>query len=314
MEKRVCITGAAGNLGNITSIHLLEHSNYALNLMTHNKDVVKKLRESERTDIYKCDLGIKSTLEACLKGVDEVVHFAGVLFMGRPEQFLPTTNTVYFKNLVEVAKEQGVKRIILISFPHVEGPTNVDHPSTNVTNNSPISTHARTRLEEEKILLQEYPDSVILRVGMVYGNGILMPDVAKWFAKRWLLGVWKEPTQIHLISRDDFVEVVKCAIENHNASGIYNVGDDGIQTLQEYLDLACIQWNCKKPWRMPIGLIYLAAWNFELISRITGWRSPLTKDFIDIGRVSYYGDTSRMKSELMPELKYPTMNDGIEIF
>lgn len=40
--------------------------------------------------------------------------------------------------------------------------------------------------------------------------------------------------------------------------------------------------------------------------------SPLTKDFIDIGRVSYYGDTSRFRKELLPVLNYPTINDGIK--
>ena len=66
-----------------------------------------------------------------------------------------------------------------------------------------------------------------------------MPDVARWFGKRWLLGVWKEPTTIHLISQDDFCEAVKMACINEQATGTYNIGDDGVQTLQEYLDFAC---------------------------------------------------------------------------
>jgi len=30
--------------------------------------------------------------------------------------------------------------------------------------------------------------------------------------------------------------------------------------------------------------------------------------------VSYYGDTSRMRLELLPELKYPTFRDGLDTF
>ena len=111
----------------------------------------------------------------------------------------------------------------------------------------PISVHAKTRLEEEKYLMENYQSPVSLRVGMVYGKGILMVDAARWFAKRRLLGVWKEPTQIHLISKIDFCMAVRAAIENKDALGIYHIGDDDRITLQEFLNRACEQWNLKKP-------------------------------------------------------------------
>jgi len=53
---------------------------------------------------------------------------------------------------------------------------------------------------------------------------------------------------------------------------------------------------------------------FELSSKLFGTHSYLTKDFVDIGKVAYYGDTRRMKQELLSELKYPTMKEGAEIF
>jgi hypothetical protein len=51
---------------------------------------------------------------------------------------------------------------------------------------------------------------------------------------------------------------------------------------------------------------------FEMISLIFRSKAPLTRDFIDIGRVSYYGNTERMRRELLPKLQYPTLNDGRE--
>ena len=62
---------------------------------------------------------------------------------------------------------------------------------------------------------------------------------------------------------------------------------------------------------MPLWLIYTAAELCEIYSRITGSISPLTRDFIDIGRVSYYGDTERMRKDLLPVLKYRTITDGL---
>ena len=172
--------------------------------------------------------------------------------------------------------------------------------------------HAKTRLEEEKHLVKEIENPILLRVGMVYGKGILMIDAAKWFAKRKLLGVWKEPTEIHLISKTDFCRTVVAAIRKEDAAGFYHIGDEGNDTLQSFLDFACDVWGYRKPWRMPLRLIYFASEIFEIVSKVLGTRSPLTRDFIDIGRVSYYGETSRFRSELLPELTYRNVYEGIE--
>ena len=138
-----------------------------------------------------------------------------------------------------------------------------------------------------------------------------MIEAARWLAKRRLLGVWKERTQIHLISKDDFCAACTAAITSATASGIYHIGDEGNVSLQEFLELACRQWQVGPPWFLPLWLIYTAAELCEFYSGITGSVSPLTRDFIDIGRVSYYGDTGRMRKDLLPVLKYRTLAEGL---
>ncbi len=310
--QTVAITGAAGNLGSILARGMLKDE-VALHLLIHKKDVDEELKSSPKSTVFRVDLAEPATLSQALSGVDTIIHFAGVLFQARPEKFLPTTNLGYFQNLLTAARQAKVKRVILISFPHVEGPTTPEHPATGRTDGKPISAHATTRLEEEKRLLaQTGITPIILRVGMVYGRGILMIDAARFFSRFNLLGVWKDATPIHLISTADFVAATKAAIYKKNAQGIYHLGDEGIQTLQEFLSAACQQWRTWAPWRMPLWMINTAASCFELASSLTGWRSPLTRDFIKIGRVSYYGDTQRMREELLPQLKYKNFREGID--
>ncbi|MFH1147741.1 MAG: NAD-dependent epimerase/dehydratase family protein [Pseudomonadota bacterium] len=310
------VTGAAGNLGSLLTEYLLKNTRLRLNLLIHKKNVPAGIRGSDRVTIFRGDLGQKATLKEPLRGVDVVVHFAGILFKNDPEKFLPVTNVSYFKNLCDTAMEQGVRRMILISFPHVEGETTKDKPAVGRLDGIPDSVHARTRLEEERYLFGfqgiDGFEPVSLRVGMVYGKGILMVDAARWLAERRLLGVWRKPTWIHLISKDDFLEATRAAVESEGIKGIYHAGDDGYQTLQEFLDQAATVWGCRKPWRMPESLIYLAASICELQSRFLGTRSPLTRDFVKIGMQSYYGDTSGMKRALLPCLKYPTLREGKE--
>ena len=307
----VLITGAAGNLGTLLARHLLDRSDVALRLMFHHRPLPADLSGAPRVETVRADLADPASLPAAIAGVDQIIHFAGVLFRAGPERFLPVTNTIYFRNLVAAALTRGVRKIILVSFPHVEGPTSFERPAAGRLDVEPVSVHARTRLEEERHLFEVVPQPVSLRVGMVYGRGILMIDAARWLARRRLLGIWRESTPIHLISKIDFCDACTAALLQPSTRGIYHLGDDDRLSLQDFLDRACGHWRLPRPWRMPLGWIYAAARICEFYSRITGGPAPLTRDFIDIGRVPYYGDTTRMKAELLPRLRYPDLTSGL---
>jgi nucleoside-diphosphate-sugar epimerase len=239
-----------------------------------------------------------------------------VLFAPRPEQFLPDTNTRWFSNLLDACLEADVARIILISFPHVEGPTSREAPAAGRLDREPVSVHARTRLEDERLLFARTENAgvepVVLRLGMVYGRGVLMIEAARWLARHRLLAVWKEPTWIHLISVPDLLRAGESAIVRPGVGGIYHVGDDHPVTLQDFLDRACRQWELPEPYRLPVWMIYSAASLCEVFALLTGRSSPLTRDFITIGRVSYFGDTRRARKDLIPALRYPSLESGID--
>jgi nucleoside-diphosphate-sugar epimerase len=310
----VLITGAAGNLGGLLARHLAG-SECSLRLMEHRTPIAAGVRNALNATVVRADLASPATLAAAVAGVDVIVHFAGVLFRPRPERFLPTTNTAWFGNLVDAAIAAGVRRIILISFPHVEGPTSPERPARGRLDGSPVSIHAITRLEEERLLLARTRGTtatpVSLRLGMVYGRGILMVEAARWLAERRLLGVWREPTSIHLISIPDYLSATTAAIMRDGVEGIYHAGDEQPLTLQAFLDDACRVWRCRRPWRMPLWMIYSAATLCEAAAWLLRTQSPLTRDFITIGRVSYAGDTSRMRRELLPVLAHPSFDPSL---
>ena len=149
----VLVTGAAGNLGGLLARHLLP-SGLSLRLMHHRRPLTNEVLGCSSVTPVWADLGQAETLPAAVAGVDAIVHFAGVLFAPRPERFLPQTNTRWFENLLTAALDAGVRRLILISFPHVEGPTSAAQPATGRLDAVPASVHARTRLEEERLLFE----------------------------------------------------------------------------------------------------------------------------------------------------------------
>ena len=313
-RRTILITGAAGNLGSLLARQLMA-TGHELRLMYHRTLLPEDVARVANVHPIKADLGDPATLAPAVTGADVIVHFAGRLFAPRPERFLPETNTWWFSNLMTAALEAHVGRVILISFPHVEGPTSVTHPATGRLDRQPISVHARTRLEEERLLLERTKDTgtspVVLRLGMIYGRGILMIEAARWLARRRLLCVWREPTLLQLLSTADFVRAVEAAIFKPGIRGIYHVGDERPVTLQEFLDEACRVWGYQRPIRIPYSMIYAAACLCECVATIARTPSPLTRDFVQLGRVSHWGDTRRARQELIPELVYPTLEMGL---
>jgi nucleoside-diphosphate-sugar epimerase len=313
-RRTILITGAAGNLGSRLARHLVP-TGHELRLMYHRTPLSEDLARVANVRPIKADLGDPGTLRPAVTGADTIVHFAGRLFAPRPERFLPETNTRWFSNLLTAALEARVGRIILMSFPHVEGPTSVEHPATGRLDRLPISVHARTRLEEERVLFERAQHTgstaVVLRLGMIYGRGILMIEAARWLARRRLLCVWREPTVYQLLSTADFLRAAEAAIFKPEVRGIYHVGDEQPVTLQRFLDDACRVWGYHRPVRIPFSMIYTAAWLCECFATVARTPSPLTRDFVRLGRVSHWGDTSRARQELIPHLLYPTLETGL---
>lgn len=272
--NNILITGAAGNLGSHLARHLINQNRAApipqhLKLLIHRRDLPQDIAQEPNVTVHKADLAKPETLSEPCQGTDCIIHFAGVLFEPRPEKFLAVTNTHYVKNLVNVALKAGVKKFIIVSFPHVEGVSTPDHPAKGILEGNPSSLHAQTRLAAEKYLfeacgydpasaagtaginerrrlLRDVPMTPIaLRAGMIYGRGVLMIDVAKWLSRRRLLFVWKKPTWIHLVSLPDFLSAAQAAIEREDAAGIYSLGDERPLTLQEFLDTASKRWGIR---------------------------------------------------------------------
>ena len=313
LPTRVLITGAAGNMGTMLARHIVARTP-RLRLMYHRTPLAEDLARAPNVEAVHGDLGNPRTLAHAVPGVDVVVHFAGVLFAPRPERFLPITNVQWFSNLLEAALAARVGKVVLASFPQVEGPTTVEQPATGRLDREPVSVHARTRLEEERLLMSQTRGTsttpVVLRFGVVYGRGLLLIEAARRLARRGLLCVWTEPTMLQLIAAPDYVRATDAAINKADVTGIYHVGDEKPLTVQEFLDGACDVWKLRRPWRVPMWAVAGSAALCEDLAFLLGTRTPLTRDLIRLGRVPHWGDTKRTRLELLPELLYPDFDSG----
>ncbi|HSP06956.1 MAG TPA: NAD-dependent epimerase/dehydratase family protein [Acidobacteriota bacterium] len=312
---RIAIAGASGNLGLFLSRFLSELP-HELVLFTHRRKLPQDLVSKKNVIVRRIDLGDRAGLRGCCEGVDCAASMAGVLFQGAPENFLPITNTEYVANLALEAASAGVKKFLLLSFPHVEGETFPDTPAPGLLPaENPEAIHARTRLEGERRLIAVSQSSdmkyLILRAGVVYGKGVKLIESARRMMHWRCLAIWRKPTWIHLLHVRDLLEIIRLGIETPGMDGILNVADDHPLLLQDFLDTLAAQWGYRKPIRLPAPFFFAAAHGLDLFSRVSGRAIPLNPDILKMGMTSSVADVSRLKHELGYTLKYPTLNEGL---
>jgi len=114
-----------------------------------------------------------------------------------------------------------------------------------------------------------------------------------------------------LVSTVDYLRATEAAIVKPGVHGIYHVGDEQPVSLQHFLDEACRVWGYPRPWRVPFWMIEASAGLCECGATVLKTTSPLTRDFVRLGRVPHWGDTTRARQELIPQLIYPTLDAGL---
>ena len=312
----ILIVGASGNLGTLLTKRLLSTSHH-LRLLAHKRPLPYDLPQGANSEIVHADLNDPTSLRTVCENIDCIVYLAGVLFRPHPEKFLQRTNTVYVQNIVDAALSAAARKFILISFPHVDENTTPDAPAKVILDAQPKSIHARTRLEAEKYLFQACAGRamtpVVLRAGVIYGQGVKLIDAAHWLMRRRLMAIWRKPTWVHLLALADFLNIIHIVIEKENLSGIYNLCDDQPMLLQEFLDRLAAHWDYPKPLRLPESAFYAAAALCETFAAIFHTATPLNRDIVQMAMTSVVADTSRMKRDIVSVLIYPTLDQGLTI-
>jgi len=112
---KVAVTGANGHLGNVVCRKLLE-LDYQVRAMIHSDR--KSLQDLE-VEIVEGDILKLNDVINLLQGCEVVIHCAGIISIhGDPDGRVFRTNTEGPRNVVQAAKQAGVKRIIHISSVH----------------------------------------------------------------------------------------------------------------------------------------------------------------------------------------------------
>lgn len=296
--KKVVITGIAGFIG----FHLVkkwcsEYIVYGIDIVDINQDDIrgKRLRTiSNYIEYFQADIRDTGALRKVLKRLkpDFIVHLAACTGISQ-STILPNlyfdTNVKGFQNLLLIAHELEIKKILYASSSSVYNPgINTQFGEDNDTS-SPLSFYGVTKKMNE-LLAETYSKTfgvncIGMRFFTVYGSWV-RPDMAAW---KFMEGIAKQE-YIKLYNNGevfrDFTHISDIVngislLEKNDIEGhqIFNIGNNSPVKVRDYLMIISDKIKMKakiKSQQLPNNELLYTCADITKITEKTGWKPKVS--------------------------------------
>jgi nucleoside-diphosphate-sugar epimerase len=239
---RLLLTGAPGWLADRflgTLSQFPSDFSYIRCLVQPGKDLVGPLSKWE---CFHADITQEHGLREVVRGMDVVLHLAGVLHVRRIADFY-TINREGTRNLLKACRAEGVRRFIYVSTNAAQGfcPPG-DAPLRESDACNPRSHYGRSKYEAEQIVREHQGEegfqTVIVRPAMFFGPPVPLRHVG--IIKRVQSGIFPvfgDGNYLRSITYiDNLVQALHLIIHADAADGkTYAITDDEIPTLNQII-------------------------------------------------------------------------------
>jgi nucleoside-diphosphate-sugar epimerase len=174
---RVLVVGGAGYIGSLLVERLLDkgYSVRVLDSLLYGDEPLRPVRNSPDFELLVGDCRNIQDVVRAVQGIESIVDLAAIV--GDPACELDhkpalETNYAATRMLIEVAKGNGVRRLVFASSCSVYGATDLEMDERSAVR--PISLYGQTKVDSEQALLRARSDTfhpVILRFATVFGLG-----------------------------------------------------------------------------------------------------------------------------------------------
>lgn len=233
MAKTVLVTGGAGFFGEVLKKQLLEQGFNVVSI-----DLEKDYFKHPNFTAIQGDIRDQKTLEKLAKKYkfSAVFHIAAILAHAvKDKNFLWTSNVDGTRNVAEMAKKHGIKKVVFTSSNCLWGES-FDRPVREDDEPRPVEIYGVSKLEGEKILL-EYKDfnSVIFRCPTIIDAGRLgllaiLFEFIDEGRKVWVVGGGRNKYQF--IYAQDLADACIKAL-GYNKTAVLNIGSDNVKSFRD---------------------------------------------------------------------------------
>lgn len=300
--RSVLITGANGFVGSRLCRKFLDENFRVVAGVRKTADL--SLLKGLKLNLAYGDILQTETLPGMVKGIDYIVHNAGVVKVKRPETFFEV-NQHGTENLFAAitSHNPNVRRVVYISSLAAAGPVIDNHPVSESDPPHPISTYGRSKLEGEKAALSyadKFPVTAVRPPG-VYGPGD--KEVFTFFqaVNRYLKPVIGDMTRrIQMVYVDDLCEgVFRATVSDSPTGSVYFIAENRAYSIGELISL--LQQACGHkgvPVFLPAPVFRTIAAFSQFLFKIVNATPMLTPEKADELLASWEVTTDRARNEI----------------
>ncbi|MFM2376445.1 MAG: hypothetical protein RLZZ165_1542 [Bacteroidota bacterium] len=296
---KILVTGANGFLGSalIRRLVLQGHEVCAMvQRVGENPDL-----QSPNIIEIKGDVRNKESLAKAMQGVHQVYHLAALAtdWAADPHDFY-SINAIGTANVLEAARNAGVKRIVHVSTAGVIGPP--DPEDIQPVDEDHIRSigffldyEASKAIAENRVLryVLQGMDIVIVSPTRIYGPGLLRRKngylilINSYLRRRFVFFPGIKTPIANFVHVDDVVEGLVLAMEHGRSGESYLIGGSNVTFPQLFETLAKVTGKKRTTIPIPPWVMGLVARISGLVSLLTGNPPLLTMTYLRRARFSW---------------------------
>lgn len=306
---KILVTGSGGYLGEQICLRLARHGHEVMAMYRTTYRPV--LGGIENIFPVPADLMDPESLKQVVEGCEEVYHVAAFAksWTKKPSLFYDI-NVGGTINLLNVAKSEGVKRIVVTSTAGAIGPASKgelvnemqyrtvdffgDYESSKFIMNERIQDYVRHGMDIRIVC-----PTRIFGPGNLDSKGSVMTQIFRSYLKgKWRFMIGDGGAMANYAFIDDVIEAHILAMKHGKSGEKYLIGsfnDSFKGVMQTFADQSGVH---KKLIRIPYAFFYAYSYFIGIFARMFTFDPVLTKSWVDKLKMNWQADISKARKEL----------------
>jgi nucleoside-diphosphate-sugar epimerase len=317
--RTVLVTGAAGFIGGHVVSGLIAAGRPVRAFVRPGSPIAAL--QAAGASIAFGDLGDVASVNAAVRGVEDVVHCAGLASDWGPREDFRRLNVEGAARVLRAALAHRIRRVALFSTSDVLG---IPRQRETVTDDRPPTrtgfAYGDSKVELEELAARFFDRglaTIALRPTWVFGphDRSFIPEIVSALVRGQMIYIGDRRNLVNLAYIDNVVDAVQLALDHPRAPGrAYLVDDDGGWTWERLLDRLASALRVRPPRiTAPFTAAYALAAATEVVCRAVRTRSRpfLTRQAVVYAGTAVKYDASRIRTELgfRPRV---SIEDGLE--
>ena len=263
MKSKVLVTGSSGFIGKNLISFLKEKKEFSL--VTVSRDD-PKLDDDTKNHFQISSIGSSTDWSKPLKGVDLVIHLAGIAHRTGTREEYEEINVNGALRVAKQAIDARVKRLIYISSVKVNGEKTYLGKAFKADDlPNPQDSYAKSKYKVEselrRISIESDLEVVIIRPALVYGPGVKsnLLSLMKWIKKRLPLplgGVDNKRSFVSITNLNSFIYI--CLTHPKAGNETFLVSDQNPISISKLIEKLSLSLNTNIPFFVPFPKFILS--------------------------------------------------------